>query len=855
MLRLLRHVSLREHRAHAGRAFLIVAGVAVGIALMVAFDVMNASVIDGFRQTFAALAGPADLEVTLGVGEVGFPEELADIVRADQDVATVVPLVRGAVVLGDDPSDTVQLFGAELTAEDDLARYGVHLASARRDALQALTDPHAILVAEALARRLHLDVGSTLRLATPLGLGTFTIRALLTSEGVARVLGGQLVVLDLAAAQRELVKDARIDQLDVVLRRGADAVAVRARLQAALPSTLTVAAPQNRAGRYEEILASLQAVLMGLSLLCVLAGLFIVYNASATGVLHRAPTIGMLRIVGGESRQLRRLLLLEATALGAVGALFGVLIGVVLARVLLAYVGTVIGTMVQMRFFVPTLTFSPLRAVGAAALGIGVAFAAAWFPARQATRADPLIVISDEAQDPAHAPTRVLALVCLALLALAFVTLLVDEQVKNPDIANAGATLWNGAALVGGILGVLLARRPILRWVPRLFGVTGTVAAANVVRTPVRSGVTVAAIGMVATIAVALGSTVASYLTTAEQYVMELNDGDLAVSAVATEGGWLETPITPAVADEIARVPGVRRVEPARIVPGQPHRGWRVGLLALAPERLARTGPALWREGDRVSARDAIADGSAFAVSTSFVDRFHVRVGETLDVETPTGAHSLPIAGVVADMTSNSGTIVLSRALYERWWRDPSVTRINVYLEPGVPVEDARSRIVAALGDRYRLKVLTLRDNIEYFDRKIRDAFAFVNALQIVVVIVTIAGIFDLLVSGIIERRRELAVWRLIGASDATVRRTIVVESITIGAVAVAFGLLVGMVTSWIYVRIVIHRMIGYDLLYAFAGVRSAASLAVILIVTALAGRAAATRATRASILDALRAH
>jgi len=56
MLRLFRAVSLRERRAHVGRALLIVAGVATGIELMVAFDVMNASVVTGFRQTFMALA-------------------------------------------------------------------------------------------------------------------------------------------------------------------------------------------------------------------------------------------------------------------------------------------------------------------------------------------------------------------------------------------------------------------------------------------------------------------------------------------------------------------------------------------------------------------------------------------------------------------------------------------------------------------------------------------------------------------------------------------------------------------------------------------------------------------------------
>src|SRR6266481_2486027 len=356
VLRLLRAVSVREHRAHAGRALLIVAGVATGIALTVAFDVMNASVIAGFRQTFSALAGPADLEVTLGIGEVGFPEDVADVVRRDPDVALAVPLVRGTVVLGDDASDPVQLFGAELTAEDDLARYGVRLTTGRRAALEALNDPHAVLVAETLATRLRLDVGSTVRLATPRGRDTFVVRGLLASDGVARILGGQLVVMDLAAAQTELVKQDRIDQLDVTLRPGTDASAVRARLAAALPPSLTIGVPGARAGRYEDILASLQATLMGISMLCVLAGLFIVYNASATGVIQRLPTVGTLRLLGGDASQLRRLLVTEAAVLGAGGAVAGVLLGIVLARVLLTFFGTVMGTMVQMRFFVPELT-------------------------------------------------------------------------------------------------------------------------------------------------------------------------------------------------------------------------------------------------------------------------------------------------------------------------------------------------------------------------------------------------------------------------------------------------------------------------------------------------------------------
>jgi putative ABC transport system permease protein len=853
MLRLFRAVSLREHRAHVGRALLIVAGVATGIALMVAFDVMNASVITGFRQTFTALAGPADLEVTLGVGEVGFPEDVADVVRRDPDVALVVPLVRGTVVLGDDASEPVQLFGAELTAEDDLARYGVRLTTDRRAALQALNDPHAVLVAETLATRLRLDVGSTVRLATPRGRDTFTIRGLLASDGVARILGGQLVVMDLAAAQTELVKQDRVDQLDVVLRAGADASTVQARLEAALPRTLTIGIPTARAGRYEEILASLQTTLMGISMLCVLAGLFIVYNATATGVMQRLPTVGALRLLGGNASQLRWLLVTEAAVLGACGAVAGVLLGILLARVLLAFVGTVLGTMVQMRFFVPELTVAPSHAAIAGIVGIVVAVAAAWMPARRAARLDPLTVARGSPEIAERLPTRTLAIAGVALIVLSVAVLVAGEHWRIAAFDAAGSSLFNTAGLVAGMLATSRLGGLVRRTLPRLFGVSGTVAAANVARAPVRGGVTVAAIGLVAGIAVTLVTVTASYLATADQFVRELHDGDLTVSAVATEGGWLETPLAPSVADEIAHIPGVRRVETARVVSGQAYRGWRVGLLVLEPDRLARLGPALWRDGDRLRARDALAAGDAVAVSTSFADRFRVRVGDQLDLETPRGIHALPIAGLILDLTSNSGAIILSRSLYGAWWGDPTITRVNVYLEPGVDVQEARSRLTAQLGERHLLKVLTLRDNIAYHEDKIRRAFAFVDALQILVGIVTVAGIFDLLVSGIIERRRELAVWRLIGATEWSVRHTVVIESMTLGALAVVLGLVLGLVTSWMWVRVIIPRLIGYELTFAFAGVRSAGSLAVVLLMTVAAGWAAATRATRRPVLEDIR--
>lgn len=852
MLRLFRQVSVREHRAHWGRALLVVAGVATGVALVVAMDLVNTSVLAGFRSTFATLAGPADLEVTLGIGEVGFDEDVTDVVRHDPGVALAIPLVRGTVTLADDAGEVLQLFGAELTAEEDLARYGARLASGRTEALAALTDPHAILVTDAFAARRGVTVGSTLPLATPRGVETFTIRGTLAADGIARIAGGQLLVMDLAAAQTQLVKEGRVDQIDLVLRPDAEVTAVRARLAAALPTTLTVGAPETRATRYGDILAGLQATFDGMSMLCVVAGLFIVYNATATGVVHRAPMIGALRVIGADTRRLRALLLGEAAALGAIGSVTGIAAGIAFARVLVGLTATVMGTMVQMRFDVPALALAAPRQAAVGALGIAVALAAAWIPARQAVRLDALAVAHGTTHD-GRPPVTLLLVVWAALVALSVAMLVAGERWHLITLGAGGSTVWTGAALVGSVIFVSVLGERLPRILSRLCGVEGRVAAANVVRTPVRSGVTVAAIALVLAIALTIACVTASYLVTAAAYITELHDGDLAVSAVSTEGGWLETPLAPQVADEIGRVAGVRRVEAVRIVAGESYRGGRIGLLAFPPEALARLGPGLWRSGDRARGRAALAAGRAVVVSTIFADRFGLGVGDTVDLETPKGVLGAPIAGIVADMSSSSGTVLLARPLYETWWADPSISRVNVYLEPGVGVEEARRRIVARLAGRHRLKILALRDNLAYHDDKIRRAFGFANTLQLLVAVVTVAGIFDLLLSGILERRRELAVWRLMGAAERAVRRTIVVESLTIGALAVAVGTGVGLVMSWIWVRVLIPRLIGYDLTYAFAAWPTAMSVTLVLLMTGLAGWAAATHATRAAVLDSLR--
>ena len=390
MLKLLRHVSVRDYRAAPMRLILMIGGIAVGVALIAALDIINTSVLANFRASLERAAGKAALQVVLGTGEVGFDESAIATAAEDPDVAHAFGLVRGWLAATDDSGDTVQLFGVDLTT-DAIDSYDVHAVG--RDAIdqvEFLNDPSSVLLTKEYAARRGIQVDDRVRFASPQGIKELRVRGLLEAEGLATVFGGNLAVMDLMAAQRLLGKDRRVDQVDVLLRPGASVAAVRDRLAAALPSSLSVLRPALRGERFERVIGAFQAMLDGLSLLCLLAGVFIVYNTSATAIVQRARDLAIMLAVGAERRRIFSLVLTEAALLGFVASLIGVALGLGMARVLLQLVAQSMGVIYQTRFTVETYTLTWSQIAWYCGLGVGGAVMAAIVPARKASRLDPL---------------------------------------------------------------------------------------------------------------------------------------------------------------------------------------------------------------------------------------------------------------------------------------------------------------------------------------------------------------------------------------------------------------------------------------------------------------------------------
>lgn len=854
MLALLRGVSLRDFRASPGRLILMLGGIASGIALIAALSIINASVLANFRAMLERAAGKAALQVVLGTGEVGFDEAIIELVARDPDVREAFGLVRGTLISTDGSGEVLQLFGIDAVS-DAVDSYDIRVVGREGDEVELLNDPTSVFLTEKYAASRHISLGDRVTFGTPSGVRELRVRGLLRPEGIATVFGGALAVMDLPAAQLLLGKERRVDQVDVVLKEDALPATVQRRLTAQLPTSLSITRPALRGEHFEQVIGAFQAMLDGISILCLLAGVFIVYNTSATAVTQRARSLANLIALGAERRTIFALVVIEAVILGVVASLLGIVVGIGLARLLLDLVAQSMGVVYQMRFSVGSLTVGWKQIAWCVALGTASATAAVLVPARKASRLDPLELMRPDFRErlAIASPNRTLLAIWIFLLLCTGAAIYLEVTTRSIAWGNAAATLWMcsivilAIPLMSGISNVMRAM------LPRLFGFNGRLAVESLRRSPGRTGVTTAVIALSLAVAVAISSISKSFRESERDWFILM--GDLVVSAVGTEGGWLETPLSGDVAEALRSQPGVARVETYRVLSGQPYREGRIAVVAVTPGFIDT--PQFRRQmvlGNSGSAIEAVRDESSVIVSDNFVDRFGGAPGDTLRLQTPAGTIDFPIVGVVAaDYSGDQGSVIMNHQRFAALWNDTQVSHFNVFARPGTDIEALRRTVLETLGRKHLIKVLTVPETLAYHQGMVDRAFAFTYAIQLLVVAVTLAGIFDLLTTQIIERRREIGVLRVMGAEEPRLARAIRLEAGVIGLSGALLGVVLAIGTSLLWVHANFRILLGYILQHHFAALTALWCVLLAATVAIVAGHLAARGALRQPALEALR--
>ena len=862
LLVLLRFVSRAELAARPVRSVLMMGTVAVGVALLTAMHVATQSIVTGFADDLERLAGKADLEVTFGTGEAGFPEDLVAKVAAQPFVAQAAALVRGQVTFEDGQRETVELFGIDILQADVLDLYEVEVLEREKDDFTILNDPRGVFVTDVIARERGLAVRSKVRLSAVDGVHDYTVRGIVATRGLAQFLGGRLVAMYLPAAQPVAGKKgdltaSMIDQIDVRLRQGTDIHKAQEALDALLDPGFRASTPMQRRIVGEHTVEGLRATLVGMSTLALLAAVFIIYASTTTLVVQRLPAMATLVTIGAGPRVLVRAVVAEAALLGAIGSTAGVGLGLFLASFIGEDAAAGMGLNYSLPFEAARLSWDPFIVFAVHPLG-GVLTAAcsAYIPARRLRLVTPLILQRDEDSTLHRSMVSVTGVLALAALPAFLGTVMLAYGVSHglADWVSGG-----GILLIGGSV---LATLPVLRalWnlstpiLPRFFGVAGRIAAENLLRSMDRSLVTASAITLSVAIAVGAGSLVESFRASVAGWYGFA--GDALVSSRAVTGGWLAAPVGRELEESLRTLASVADVETLRVMQGQPYGHERIAIAALSTGLLRDAigqGKVLagWSQ-EEASAR--LARGEAVAVSQNFVTHFGLAGGgAALELSSVTGQVLLPVVAVVPDYVSDQGSVLLSRDLLESRWNDRLVNYYAIRLKDGASVDTLARETQDSVPGSEGLAVTSTSQMIERVDGLIGQAFADIDTIKLLVLFLTTVGIADLVISNVLWRRRELAVLRLIGLTDAQVVRTARLEGICVTLGSAACGTIVGAICAWIWVNFNYPVLVGYVLELRIAWGSILASLALAGLSAASAATIAARYALRQPALSAIR--
>jgi putative ABC transport system permease protein len=240
-------------------------------------------------------------------------------------------------------------------------------------------------------------------------------------------------------------------------------------------------------------------------------------------------------------------------------------------------------------------------------------------------------------------------------------------------------------------------------------------------------------------------------------------------------------------------------------------------------------------------------------VSQNMAARFDLKPGEIVELPTPSGSTWLPIAGVVIDYLSQTGTVILSRDQYQRLWQDSLVDAFGIGVVPGVSVQATRERIGERLGSRFDLVVLTIGDFLEENRTTIRRAFLPLRGIEVVVLLIGLLCLLNTLLVCVAERFREFGLLRASGASRGQLVRMILLEALAIGIVASLLGIAVGFYGSHSWIRVHIPVATGWIVQYAFPLASVVAAVAVALMLALVAGAYPGRVVARMPIIDALK--
>ncbi len=775
---------------------LSVGGIALGVALGYAVHLVNRAAVSDLAAAVRALAGEADLEVR--GGRSGFSESLYPRIARLAGVSVASPVLELDVGVAGS-GRTIRVVGLDILRA---ALVQPQLAGGERF---DLLSPETVMLSATAADAFGLGTGDKLQLVVGQRRVVLRVVGILPSSAVQ----GIAAVTDIATAQWRLGRLGELNRIDIRLSHRKNQEEMRKTIQGYLPPGVHVSAIESLEEASATPSRSYRVNLNVLALIALFTGGFLVFSAQALEAARRR---------GEPRRQLARLVLAEAAALGALGAAVGLALGHVVAQLAIERAGADLGAG-MFRGLQPQLEFQAVPALLYLAAGILIAVAGALLPALDAARTPPARALKPGDEQELYrrvAPTWPgFALIGAGVL-LSFL-----PAVRGLPIFGYAAV---GCLLLGAIALMPRVADAAFRAVPSYSSPWLALALAQLRGAPGQAAVSLAAIVASFSLMAAMAIMVSSFRSSVDEWLDRVLPADLYFrTAQFGDTSYLE----PGIEGRVRGLPQIQRVDFLRsgrilLDPARPP------VVLVARDNAEKAFPLIGRRHE-LRADDPLP----VWISEAIVDLYGFSAGKIINLPLNGKSLSFVVAGVFRDYARQHGAVLIDRADYIGLTGDRRVNDGALWLAPGAEPAAAVAALRALPGgadldiaDPGQIRRLSL----SFFDR----TFAVTYAMEAVAVLVGLFGLSSSLGAVVLARRREFGMLRHLGLTRRQIAAMLAAEGGLLAALGALAGLVTGTAISLVLVFVVNRQSFNWGMEMHFP-VLLLFSLAVVLVLLSVA--------------------
>jgi putative ABC transport system permease protein len=766
----------------AGTALVVGAAVAFLSGTFVLTDTIDA----GVRRSAAPAAGTTTVIVTaaapggsLLVGAPTLPDALVSQIAQVPGVAAAAGITAGyAMPLTHDGTPVAATAGIGVSIPADPR---LRLLTLRAGTWPS--GPQEIVVDATTAATLAAVPGSTMRVALPSGVRTFTLTGTVGFGSAANLVGLSMVGFVADAAPALLGADT-FAAIEVASTPGVPAETVAARIRGAVGSGYDVRTATEQAAQISSAVAGvisiIGTVLAAFATIALIVAAMLIANVFTITVAQRARELALLRCVGASRSQIGILVLAEATMVGLAGGVAGLAGGIAVAGGLKAVLGAL-----GLPLPAGPSVVEPRTIIVAIAVGVGVTGVAASAASLRAARSRPLAALSTEEQVASPRRLGWIRRVIAVLAVLAGGSLLSDPS-GSPASVGLGAV----ALLVGAGLGAVALVRPLTapgrRLASAVLGVGGELAGRNMVRQPRRvvgtAGTLTVAVATVAIVAALAATFSASSANTVRQAL----HADYVITTPSGAG------LDPLVRQRIAALPGVTATIGLPCGRFQPP-GGNETVCGIDPAGL----PGMV-DLDVVDGRLADLTAGTIAISARVAARTGWRLGQSISIGYPLGgSRSTRIVALFA-ADDVVGSFLIPRGDYAQSFSGAQQTDATILVTTAAGPTAPADRDLTQLLHEYPQATLADKDSFAHQVSSGIDVIAtLATALLTLSLLIGLIAVVTALALSVLERTREIGLLRAIGAHTRQIRTIIRAEALVATTTGALIGLGLGTAIGW----------------------------------------------------------